>query len=307
LAGQVTVSGASVTTIAKANEVAAQNIAINVPNQPLGGYVVDIRGENMSVQSSVFTIASTTGSGNGLLTNVTLVDENGSVVAGPVDAVYTNSTTQTVTFTDTITYKTGRHVFTLRGKVASNIGNGGTYVVSTNPSTGWTTVRGETTGNTISLSANGSFSMNTMTIKAGSMVVNLSTSPASQTIVPGGQGQIFTNIQFDATQSGEDVRFSTATLSLTLGGSAAFSDLTSCQLWDGATALNTGSNSVNPSASPITFTLDNPVTATKGSVKTLGLKCNVSGSAANASTYVWAPASGPTFSGATSGTTITAT
>jgi hypothetical protein len=306
-AAQVTVSGASVTTIAKANEVAAQNIAINVPNQPLGGYVVDIRGENMSVQSSVFTIASTTGSGNGLLTNVTLVDENGSVVAGPVDAVYTNSTTQTVTFTDTITYKTGRHVFTLRGKVASNIGNGGTYVVSTNPSTGWTTVRGETTGNTISLSANGSFSMNTMTIKAGSMVVNLSTSPASQTIVPGGQGQIFTNIQFDATQSGEDVRFSTATLSLTLGGSAAFSDLTSCQLWDGATALNTGSNSVNPSASPITFTLDNPVTATKGSVKTLGLKCNVSGSAANASTYVWAPASGPTFSGATSGTTITAT
>lgn len=305
-AAQVTVSGASVTTIAKANEVAAQNIAINVPNQPLGGYVVDIRGENMSVQSSVFTIASTTGSGVGLLTNVTLVDENGSVVAGPVDAVYTNSTTQTVTFTDTITYKTGRHVFTLRGKVASTIGNGGTYVVSTNPSSGWTTVRGETTGNTISLSALGSFAMNTMTVKAGSIVVNLSTSPASQTIVPGGQGQLFTNVQFDATQSGEDIRFSTATLSLTLGGSAAFSDLTSCQLFDGATAINTGSNSVNPSASPMTFTFDNPVTALKGSVKTLALKCNVSGSAANAGTYVWAPSTGPTFSGATSGTTITA-
>lgn len=309
-AAQVTVSGASVTTIAKANEVAAQNIAINVPNQPLGGYVVDIRGENMSVQSSVFTIASTTGSGAGLLTNVTLVDENGTVVAGPVDATYTSSLVQTVTFTDTITYKTGRHIFTLRGKVASTIGNGGTYIVSTNPSSGWTTVRGETTGNTISLSSLGSFAMNTMTVKAGSMVVNLSTSPASQTIVPGGQGQLFTNVQFDATQSGEDIRFSTVALTLTLGGSAAMADLTSCQLFDGTTALNTGSNSLNASGSSgatQTFTLDNPVTATKGSVKTLGVKCNVSGSAANAGTYVWAPVTGPTFSGATSGTSITAT
>ncbi len=307
---QITISGASVTTIAKANEVSAQNIAVNVPNQVLGGYVVDLKGEAVTVQSSVFTVASTTGSGVGLLTNVTIVDENGSVVAGPVDATYTSSLVQTLTFTDTITYKTGRHVYTLRGKVASTIGDGGTYIVSTNPSTGWTNVRGETTGNTISLSANGSFAMNTMTVKAGSMVVNLSTSPASQTIVPGGQGQIFVNVQFDGTQSGEDVRFSTAALTLTFASGAAVTDLTSCQLFDGATALNTGSNSLNPSGSSgatQTFTLDNPVTVTKGSVKTLGLKCNVSGSAANTGTYVWAPVTGPTFSGATSGTTITAT
>ncbi len=308
-AAQVTVTGASVTSIAKANEVAAQNIAINVPNQPLGGYVVDMKGESITVQTQVFTVASTTGSGTGLLTNVTLVDENGTVVAGPVDATYTSSLVQTVTFTDTVTYKTGRHVFTLRGKVASTIGNGGTYIVSTTPS-GWTNVRGETTGNTISLSANGAFSMNTMTIKAGSMVVNLSTSPASQTIVPGGQGVLFTNVQFDATQSGEDIRFSTAALSLTFASGAAVTDLTSCQLFDGTTGLNTGSNSLNPSGASgatQTFTLDNPVTATKGSVKTLGLKCNVSGSAANTGTFTWAPVTGPTFSGATSGTTITAT
>jgi hypothetical protein len=43
-AAQITLQGASVTTISKANEVPAQNIAVNVPNQPLGGYVVDLKG-----------------------------------------------------------------------------------------------------------------------------------------------------------------------------------------------------------------------------------------------------------------------
>ncbi len=38
------ISGASVTTMAKATEVPAQNIAVNVPNQPLGGFVFDLNG-----------------------------------------------------------------------------------------------------------------------------------------------------------------------------------------------------------------------------------------------------------------------
>ncbi|MBY0539668.1 peptidoglycan-binding protein [Patescibacteria group bacterium] len=308
---QVTVTGASVTTIGKANEVAAQNVALNVPNQPLGGYVVDLKGEGITVQSQVFNFNYSSGSAaSNLLTNVTLVDANGTVVAGPVDAVNVAGVAQKVTFSDSVTYKPGRMVYTLRGKIPNTVSNGVTINASTTPSVDWSNVRGDVTGNTISLSAFSSqVLMNTMTIKAGSMVVNLSTSPASQTIVPGGQSQLFTNIQFDATQSGEDIRFSTAALTLTLGGSAAMADLTGCQLFDGATALNTGSNTLNPSGTSgatQTFTLDNPVTATKGTVKTLGLKCNVSGSAANAGTYTWAPITGPTFSGATSGTTIIA-
>lgn len=311
------ISGASITSIAKANAVPAQNIAINLPNQPLGGYVVDIKGENITVQSTVMTIASTTGAGLAVLTSVTIVDQNGAVVAGPVDATYNAGTAlQTVTFTDTITYKTGLNTFTVRGKVASTIGNGKTYAVTTVPSSGWTTVRGETTGNTVSLSANGPFTMNTMTVKAGAVTVGPATSPATQIIVPGGTSVLMANIQFDATQSGEDVRFATVPARLTYAGAAA-TELTSCQIFDGATALNTGSNTVNPSAASVadnTFTLDNPVTVAKGTVKTLGLRCNVSGSATDAGTFLWlsgtaatAHVGGFTFSGATSGTTITGT
>lgn len=308
----VTVSGASITSIGKANEVPAQNIAINLPNQPLGGYVVDLKGEAMTIQSSVFTIASTTGSGTGLLTNLTIVDENGAVVAGPVDGVYASATTQTATFTDSITYKTGRHVYTIRGKVSSSIGNGGTYIVTTVPSSGWTNVKGETTGNTISLSSNGTFTMNTMTVKAGAVAVGRATSPASQNITVGGSQTLFVNFQYDATQSGEDVRFSSIPTTLTFGGSAAVTELTSCAAYDGTTQLSTGSNVVNPSGSTgatQTFTLDTPVTVAKGTVKTIGIKCNVSGSATDAGTWAWdaGAASAYTFTGATSGTTITGT
>jgi hypothetical protein len=311
---QVTVSGASVTQITKANEVPAQNIAINLPNQPLGGYVVDIKGEEITVASTVFTIASTTGSGVGLLTNLTIVDENGAVVAGPVDATYTSALVQTATFTDTITYKTGRHVYTVRGKVASTIGNGGTYIVSTTPSSGWTTVKGVTTGNTISLSSLGAFSMNTMTVKSGALVIGPATSPASQTITPGGSSILMANFQFDASQSGEDVRLSSVPARLTFATGAA-TELTSCQIFDGATPLNTGSSVVNPSGtspSDNTFTLDNPVTITKGTVKTLGLRCNVSGSATSNGTFAWTPGAAAfitsfTITGATSGTSITPT
>lgn len=306
---QVNVSGASVTTISKANEVPAQNIAINLSNQPLGGYVVDIKGENMTVQSQVFSFAVSSTLG-GVLSNVTLVDENGAVVAGPVDATSTCASSCSVSFSDTVTYKTGRHVFTLRGKVPTTATNGTTVVASTNPSSGWTNVKGETSGNTISLSSFASaVSFNTMTVKAGSIAVGRSSSPASQTIVPGGSSTLFVNFQYDATQSGEDIQFSTVPATLTFGGGAAVTELTGCQLFDGATALNT-SSVVNPSGSTgstQTFTLDNPVKVLKGTVKTLGLRCNVSGSATNNGTWAWdaGSASSYTFTGATSGTTIT--
>ncbi len=320
-ANQITVQGATVTTIGKANEVPAQNIAINVPNQPLGGYIVDVKGENMTVASTLVTFSTSTASlGADPLTNLTLVDENGAVIAGPKDATCTS--TCTATFTDTITYKTGRHVYTVRGKVPSTASNNAVITASTIPS-GWGTVRGETTGNTISLASNGTFNMNAMTVKAGSLVVGRGTSPASQTLTPGGTSVHMVNFQLDATQSGEDVRVSSIPVQLRVDvGSfeGAPNKLSACQLFDGATALNTGSNVLSPtatattSATTATVTLDNPVTAVKGTVKTLGMRCDIASSADDASQFAWdvqdadgAPATVWAPTGATSGTTIAET
>ncbi len=285
-ASLVTVTAGSATTISKANEVPAQNIAVNVPNQPLGGFAADIRGEAISVQNMVFHVA-TSGSGIGLLTNVSLLNENGSVVAGPVDATLESAGVQRIAFSDTVTLPVGRHVFRLQGRVPSTIGTGSTFIVSTNPSTDWTNITGQTTGNTISFSGIGNFSMNTITVKGASLTLNVSSNPVAQTIVAGGPA-LFANFQLDATQSGEDLRLSSLPVTLTVASGSA-SDLSACQLFNAGggvatttagTALNTGSNVVNPSAAgTLTFTFDSSITIPRNSVTTLALRCNVAGGA----------------------------
>ena len=295
----INISAGSFTSVTKATSVAAQNIAINLANQVLGGYDADIKGEAISVQSQVFTIATTSGSGTGLLTSVSLYDQNGAVVAGPVDAVYASATTQTVTFTDTVTYPIGKNTYTLKGKVASTINNG---VVYTTTFTSMSSITGQTTGNTITTATVG-FAMNPMTVKSAAMAVTISSTPAEQIVVAGSSERVFANFQFDASQSGEDVRFSS--VATTLAGTAA--SITTCKLFDGTTLLN---STVPTTANPMTFTFDSPLTVTKGTVKTVALKCNVSASAANNSTYQFGIAvtsSNPTVTGVTSATSVTAT
>ncbi|MCW9054864.1 MAG: peptidoglycan-binding protein [Candidatus Pacebacteria bacterium] len=287
----MTISAGSASTIQKAISVASQNIAVNVPNQPLGGFETDIKGEAINIAGLTVTVATSSGSGTGVLTNVSIVDQNGSVVAGPVDA---DTAGTSLVFTDSMTLPTGKMVYTIKGKVASAIGNGTVYTLSVTPS-GWTTPVGNVTGDSITISQ-GVFTLNPMTVKAADLNVSVAPNPVAQNIVAGAQGYTFANYQFDATQSGEDVRFSSMVGLLngsTNATAGAYSNLTSCQLWDGSTALNGGSNVVNPtaaatsSASTNTFTFDNTLTVAKGTVKTLALKCNLSSSADTASTYQW--------------------
>ncbi len=309
---QITVSGATITTIQKANSVAAQNIAANVSNQVLGGFETNIKGEALTVQSMVFTVATTgVWTGSPEITNITLVDENGTVKAGPVDATTVAGGGQTLTFSDSITIPTGLHTWRLLGKLPSGAANGGTVIVTTVPSTGWGTPKGETTGDTISLSANGSFAMNTMTIKSGAMAVTRATSPASQIVVAGSTNLLMANLQFDASQSGEDVRFSSVPLSLTAASTTlgSLGQINNCLVYDGATAIS--DSAVNPSGAStatytVTATLTNPITVTKGTVKTLGIRCNISTSATTNAGFIWDHGDITTFSfsGLSSGTSL---
>ncbi|MDO8481824.1 MAG: peptidoglycan-binding domain-containing protein [bacterium] len=313
------ISGASVTTIAKATSVPSQNVAVNGPNQPLGGYVTNFTGEAVSVQGHTFTIATSSGQG-GYITNVSIYDENGAVVAGPVDA---SGTGATLTFSDTITYPTGLHTYTLKGKLPSTYTNGGTIQLSTTPS-GWTTVTGQSTGNTVTIST-ALFTLNTMTVRAAALTMGLSTTPSAQTIVAGGQAVTFANIQLDASASGEDVRINSIPLHVDqafVAAAGTVTNLTTCQLIDSAgTILNGGSNTVNSFTSlndatttiattyTKTFTLDNSLTIPKGTVVSLALKCNVGSSATANDSYRFKTYSGDTltFTGVTSGSSASAT
>ena len=136
----------------------------------------------------------------------------------------------------------------------------------------------------------------------GALTVSMSSSPATQNVVAGTQALHMANVLLDATQSGENVRIS----SLKLTQTGTISNLSSCQLFNGSTVLNSGSNvpsTLAASGSDTTFTLDNTLTITKGSVVTLAVKCNLG--SATSGTHVWS-ISGAALSatGVTTGSSI---
>ncbi|NUQ57219.1 MAG: peptidoglycan-binding protein [Candidatus Paceibacter sp.] len=310
-ASQISVSAGTI-TVTKATSVASQNIAENVLNQPLGGIVVEVKGEPISANNLIFHFQLSSGDGDVEdLTNITLVDENGTVAAGPADGSGADVDYGTVTFSDTVTFPVGTKTYTLKGKLGTNFANNQTVVASTTPSSDWSNVTGQTTGNTISGSSITSsvITGNTMTVKSAVVTLSVSTNPVAQTVVSGAQGFTFANYLFDATASGEDIKFGSLPLEYNTGGATA-TNINNCILYDGETALNTGSNVVNPTAagSSTTFTLDSAgLVIPKGTTKTVALKCNIV--AGGTGTYRWGYDSGssPSATGVTSGQSATIT
>jgi hypothetical protein len=266
-------------TVTKATSVAAQNVAENVSGQVLGGFEVEVKGEDITVGKMLFDLGVVEANetlGTDDVTSISLYDASGNVVAGPVDGVAGG--VNAISFTDTVTFKVGKFVYTLKGKVGTDFSTNDTIAASTTPSTDWTSVRGSVTANTITPSS-AVVTMSTMTVKSAALSVSVSPTPAAQNVVAGVQGYTFANYIFDASSSGEDIRV-TSFLPTWGGANNKADELTNCQLFDGTTALNTGSNAINPldsvqSATEVTFTLDNGWVIPKGTAKTVALKCNI--------------------------------
>ena len=284
---QVTVNAGSL-TVSKATTPAAQNVAINLSSQVLGGFEVEVKGEPVSVSQSVFwsqltdSDAGAEASGDDI-TALSLIDSTGKVVAGPKDGANVTTLGGKVTFTDSITFPVGKSIYTLKGKLSTNFENNDTVVASTTPSADWTTVTGQTTGTTITPSAS-IITANTMTAKAATVAISTNANnPTAQSIVAGVQDFVFAKITFDASNSGEDVRFSTLQFDVNTPTNADYP--TNCQLWDGATALNTGGNTVTPTTDgDKTFTLDQHLIITKSSIKVINFACDLPGGLTSGST-----------------------
>lgn len=305
----VQVNAGTVSSVSRANEVGSQNVVELSPNQVLGGFAVDIKGEPITVASIVFgfTISGTEDATD--LDNVTLVDENGVVVAGPVDGVTGTGTDGKVTFTDTVTFPTGRHVYTLKGQLSGDFSDGDTIVASTTPnSTYWTNVRGTITGNTVTLGSASDVTGNTMTVRAGGVALTIASAPSAQTIVSGGTGVTVSAINFDATQSGEDVRFMSAKFRYT-ESLTPVDDLTNCAAYDGATRLNSSSVelSLSDGSTPEdeTFSFDTPLLVTKGTVKVVSIKCDIPASITGGTFSVGVTTAVNSGTGMTSSQTVT--
>jgi hypothetical protein len=336
-----TVTAGTLSTISSAGSVGSQNIAINVQNQPLGGFSTDFTGEPVTVQSLTFHVASSTAGVQ--LENVSLVDSNGNVVAGPVNET---DSTATIVFNSSVTFPVGAMTYTLKGTVAPTQDTTGantstlgaiTYQVSFNPggtsgSNGdWTGSQGETSGSSVSLPET-TITMSTMTVQGGSLTITAASTPAATTVAPGANNFVVANINLDASQSGEDIRINSLPIvidstSTTNAGAVTVlkSNLSNCQLWNGSTVLNsqsigsgqwnvvaltgTGNPLTGPEGLEANFVFQNSLTVPKGTVVTLSVECNVSSSLYNGAKF----AAGvdhaylPSPVGAQSGNSITPT
>ena len=123
----VTITGGTFSTIQNASSVGSQNVAVNVNNQPLGGFQTNLTGEGVTAQTVKVHFTTTGGNTNGVLQNVSLVGSNGASIAGPYNAVYnvdgtfsavssTPTAFQTVTFTGSIAFPVGAQTYTIQGK-----------------------------------------------------------------------------------------------------------------------------------------------------------------------------------------------
>ena len=320
-AAQVTVSAGTM-NVSTSNKAPAQNIAINLANQPLGAFSVDVKGESISVGRLGFNVTlGSEGANDDVddITNVVLVDEAGAIVAGPVDGTAADSANTTssgdgsIVFTDTVTFPVGVKNYILKGKIGTDIDNNVTITASTTPSADFAgTVRGLITGNTITPSPTSAITFNAMTVKSGSLTVSVSSVPIAQTVIANTKAFEFARYIIDAGSSGEDIRLTTIPLVYGVANGSA-TDLNNCQLFDGSVSVTTGSNTKNPTAqsSSTSFTFDGTgLVIPKGTSKTIALKCDLIGGATGG--YIWGldTAQATDFTGATgltSGQTITET
>ncbi|MBI2056555.1 MAG: peptidoglycan-binding protein [Candidatus Sungbacteria bacterium] len=270
----------------KSNMVPSGNTSVDVSNVNLGAVALEAKGEPVQISSFKVSFVLSAGEDGTQMDSVSIVDKNGAVVAGPKDV----DANEQVTFSDTWTVPVGYQEYYIRGKLTTDFEEGDTIQGSVDPD-GDITAKGESTGLTITASPTASTTFSTMTVRRAALSVSMSNSPSAQNVVRGINGFLFAKVQFDGGSSGEDLRITKQELTVTTSSNADMDDLNNCQMFDGATALNTGSNVVNPSGNAagadaeISFTLDNNLVVPKGTVKLVDVKCNISSNATNGETW----------------------
>ena len=273
--------------ITVSNSVPATNVPIESSDTVLGAFTFDVKGEDVQITAMTLSFDTFTGGSAGTssdITGVKLFNDAGSILAGPKDP----STGGVVAWTDTFTLPVGVKAYTVKAKLDNTFDSG--RVVRVALTAGDITAKGAVTGLTITPTPSTKLLANAQTVRTGALALSVSPTPVSQNIVKGVSAYHFATYVFDATNSGEDVRVSSVKIRDTIDAANSGDEINSCQLFDGATALNTGGDVSDPSdpsstTNDLTITLTNNLVVSKGTVKNVDLKCNISSAATAASTH----------------------
>jgi hypothetical protein len=294
-AADVTILNGTFNTVSKSNAVPTGNVAKQVANANLGAFAVNLQGEPVQIQTMVVTAAITNAGGSTTpdgvdIDNVTLVDQNGVVLAGPVDATGSGSP-GTITFTS-VTLPAGVTTLYVKGQLASDFENGDTIALTT-ANTGWTSVVGQQSGNSITLPTF-SATANTQTVQAAALVATtVANNPPAATVVRGALQKVLAIGNLDASTSGEDIRVTSVTVTdaTNLGGAdtgitgdidnvAIFGDMDNNGTFE--TRLSDVKQFTTTTADTdenLTFPLNTQIVVTKGTSKQIAVLGDISAAA----------------------------
>jgi len=239
----VTISAGAFNSVSRSNDAPAANIGIQNQDEILGAFTVDIKGEPINVQTMKFDITPDAGSTSRQITNVTLVDQNGLVLAGPVDSIVLATSgavnADALTFSS-VDLQVGVTTVFVKGQLDADWVLNDTLAISTQPSTDWTSAKGQNTGDAATLPS-AIATANTMTVKTGSLTATtLTSNPPTRSIVAGVNDYIFATISLDAGNSGEDVRVTALVIEDTLGDAADnAADIDNVEVWANLTGGTT--------------------------------------------------------------------
>lgn len=313
---QVTSIGGGTMRVDKATAGApSSNITEGATGQILGAFDVVVAGETVNATGIVLDVEHTGIGSSSDITSVSMYKEDGTALATAGTATDDNTTVHDTlnggvdghfVFSGTVSFPVGTTKVIIKGNLNTDFATNDTFRVgfSAVDSRNFPTNTGAITGNTIAATPAAAVWGNTMTVKGGALIVNVSATPVAQAVIRGTQNFTFANYIFDATASGEDVR---VTL-VTLRHQSSAQEVNTCFLYDGQTQLNT--TAVNTTYTvgddEIAFTLDNPLVITKGSQKTVALKCNIiaTASASNSSTWGMSTNAAITATGVSTGNNI---
>ena len=274
----------------------------------VGAFNFRAQGEPIIITSIKFDVETSTSAG--AITNVTIYDENGAVVAGPVDPS-TGSDPDTVTLTDTWTVPTGEHVYTVKADLDSNWSSGDTVYMQLDTPDVDITSKGEVTNNAITESPTSAVAADTMTIRVGKLNVSTLNTPVAQTVVVGSNGYTFAQFVLDASASGEDVKVTQLSIRHSTTAANLHQDISGMKIYDGALVLNLNDvesgDATTVSNATSTIDLDTALIIPKGTSKTLVLKGDISGSATGGHEFSMVGTSALVAYGNSTGNSITET
>lgn len=282
-ASDVTISAGTINAVTKSNVLAAGNIGVQVSDTKLGAFEVKLAGEGMTVSTVKFAIDTTEASGTAVdaddITLITLVDQNGVVLAGPNDGSATAYTPTggsaaegSVTF-NSVTFPVGTTTVYVKGRLGSDFAAGDTVTIRTNP-TDWTSAKGSVTGKTITLPSSLS-SANVQTVQAASLAATTLNTPAAGPVVAGSTDHVFMEGLLDGANSGEDVRVTVIAIKDTTSSASVAADIDGFEIWadldnNGSfeALIHSGDNFADTDAGDdetLTLALDNNILVAKNS------------------------------------------